>query len=61
VNTDLHVVVSSLYVAHTPAGQAIHALAGAALRQPQPGQPAPAIAYLNWHGRLVFKGDVNAA
>lgn len=61
VSVDLHVVVSPVYVARTPAGQAIHALAGAALRRPQPAQPTPAAAHLNWHGRLVFKGDVSAA
>jgi putative restriction endonuclease len=61
VNLDLHVLVSPLYVARTPAGQAIHAFAGGALRRPQPGQPAPAAAHLDWHGRLVFKGDVSAA
>ena len=58
VNVDFHVLVSPLYVARTPAGQAIHALAGVVLRQPQPGQPAPAAPHLTWHGKLVFKGDV---
>ena len=61
VKVALQVVVSPLYVARTPAGQAIHALPGAALHRPQPGQPAPATVHLNWHGRLVFKGDVSAA
>jgi hypothetical protein len=61
VKVDLQVVVSPLYVARTPAGQAVHALHGAALRRPQPNQPAPAAAHLSWHSRLVFKGDVSAA
>jgi putative restriction endonuclease len=58
---DLHVLVSSLYVARNAAGQAVHTLHGTALRPPQPGQPAPAAAHVSWHGRLVFKGDVTAA
>jgi putative restriction endonuclease len=56
LSLDLRVLVSPLYVARTAAGQAVHILDGTALRPPQPGQPAPAAAHVNWHGRLVFKG-----
>ena len=61
LSVDLQVLVSPLYVARTPAGQAVHTLHGTPLRTPQPGRPAPATAHITWHGRLVFKGDNTAA
>lgn len=61
LTVDRRVLVSPLYVARTSAGQTVHTLQGTAIRTPQPGQPTPAAAQINWHGRLVFKGDVSAA
>lgn len=61
LSVDLQVVVSPLYVARSPAGQAVHTLNGTPLRPPQPGQPTPAAAHVSWHGRLVFKGNAAAA
>jgi putative restriction endonuclease len=61
LNVDLQVLVSPLYVARSAAGQVVHTLNGTPLRPPQPSQPTPDAAHVNWHGRLVFKGNAAAA
>ena len=52
---DLRIQVSQLYVARTPAGQAIDALHGRPLATPRPGRPALDAAYVRWHEQQVFK------
>jgi putative restriction endonuclease len=61
LKVDLQVLVSPLYVARSAAGQVVHTLNGTPLRPPQPSQPTPDAAHVNWHGRLVFKGNAAAA
>jgi putative restriction endonuclease len=59
---DLHIRVSSLYVARNEAGRAVDRLAGQALLAPRPGLSVVEVTHISWHHRQVFKGtDVEAA
>ncbi len=52
---DLRIQVSQLYVARSPAGQAIDALHGLPVAIPRPGRPRIDGKFVLWHGRQVFK------
>ncbi|MYW69285.1 restriction endonuclease [Streptomyces sp. SID8379] len=52
---DLRIQVSQLYVARSPAGQAVDALHGLPLATPRPGRPAIDVRFVLWHGQQVFK------
>lgn len=52
---DLRIQVSRLYVARSPAGQAVDALHGQLLAAPRPGRPLVDPRFVFWHGRQVFK------
>ncbi len=58
---DHRIRVSDLYIARSPAGQAVHALAGRHLTPPQPGRPTINADHIAWHTRQVFKGKTAAA
>jgi len=49
------VKVSELYVAGSPAGQAVYALAGRPLASPRPGGPVIDASHIAWHDRQVFR------
>ncbi len=52
---DRKLKVSDLYVARSPAGHAVYALAGRPLAVPLPGQPAVDASHIAWHDRQVFR------
>lgn len=52
---DLRIQVSQLYVARSPAGQAIDTLHGRPVTAPRPGQPWIDPVHIVWHGLQVFK------
>jgi putative restriction endonuclease len=54
---ELHIRVSSLYVARSDAGRrAVDDLCGQPLLAPRPGQPVVELVHVDWHHRQVFKG-----
>ena len=55
LTANLDIQVSQLYVARSPAGQAIDALHGRPLATPRPGRPAVSADFVTWHGLQVFK------
>jgi putative restriction endonuclease len=55
------VTISPLYVARTPAGRAIDALAGTELATPRTGQQLVELQYVRWHTVQVFKLGTHAA
>jgi putative restriction endonuclease len=63
LTAELHIRVSSLYVARSDAGRrAVDDLFGQPLLAPRPGQPVVELVHVDWHHRQVFKGaDVEAA
>lgn len=58
---DRTMTVSPLYVARTPAGRAIDALAGVQLAQPRGTHPIVDLQYIRWHTVQVFKVGAHAA
>lgn len=55
ITEDRRIRVSGLYVARSPAGQAVDELAGQPLLAPRPRQPAVDVVHINWHQVQVFK------
>lgn len=55
ITEDRRIRVSGLYVARSPAGQAVDELAGQPLLAPRPRQPAVDVVHINWHHVQVFK------
>lgn len=58
---DHHITVSPLYVARTPSGRMVDALAGVRLANPRPGNPAVQGRHVHWHATQVFKNGATAA
>jgi len=57
LTAELHIRVSSLYVARSDAGRrAVDDLSGQPLLAPRPGQPVVEVNHVDWHHRQVFKG-----
>ncbi len=57
LTAELHIRVSSLYVARSEAGRrAVDDLSGQPLLAPRPGQPVVEVDHVDWHHRQVFKG-----
>ena len=57
LTAELHIRVSSLYVARSHAGRrAVDDLSGQLLLAPRPGQPVVEVDHVDWHQRQVFKG-----
>jgi putative restriction endonuclease len=56
ITGDRRICVSELYVARSPAGRAVDALAGKSLLTPRPRQPPVDIMHITWHRLQVFKG-----
>jgi putative restriction endonuclease len=56
LTAELHIRVSSLYVARSDAGRAVDDLSGQPLLAPRPGQPVVELVHVDWHHRQVFKG-----
>lgn len=55
---DLTIMVSDLYVANTPAGRQVHALATRPLAEPQQHHQRVVTPHVVWHASQVFKhGD----
>lgn len=52
---DRELKVSELYVAQSPTGQAVYALAGRPLAMPRPGQPPIDRSHIAWHDHQVFR------
>ena len=62
IDDEHRVLVSKRFVARTTAGERqVLALAGADLRLPQPGEPAPASEHIAWHADQVFRGPARLA
>ena len=60
LTAELHIRVSSLYVARSDAGRrAVDDLSGQPLLAPRPGQPAVEVNHVDWHHRQVFKGPAS--
>jgi putative restriction endonuclease len=57
LTAELHIRVSSLYVARSDAGRrAVDDLSGQPLLAPRPGQPVVELVHVDWHHRQVFEG-----
>ena len=57
LTAELHIRVSSLYVARSDAGRrVVDDLSGRPLLAPRPGQPVVEVNHVDWHHRQVFKG-----
>lgn len=57
LTAELHICVSSLYVARNDAGRrAVDDLSGRPLLAPRPGQSVVELVHVHWHHRQVFKG-----
>ena len=57
LTAELHIRVSSLYVARSDAGRrAVDDLSGQPLLAPRPGQTPVELVHVDWHHRQVFKG-----
>ncbi len=62
ISADLRVNVSKRFVARTPAAeQLVLDLVGHELREPQRGEPPPALAHVSWHTDQVFRGPARLA
>lgn len=62
ISNDLCVNVSKRFVARAPTGERLVLdLAGADLRQPQPGEDPPAPDHVAWHATQVFRGPARLA
>jgi putative restriction endonuclease len=55
ISEDRLILVSELYVARSPAGQAVDALAGKPLLAPRPRHSPVDIVHVTWHHAQVFK------
>jgi putative restriction endonuclease len=55
ITEDRLILVSELYVARSPAGQAVDALAGKPLLAPRPRRSPVDIIHVSWHRAQVFK------
>jgi putative restriction endonuclease len=55
ITEDRLILVSELYVARSPAGQAVDALAGKPLLAPRPRRSPVDIVHVSWHRAQVFK------
>jgi putative restriction endonuclease len=60
LSPNLHVQVSGMFTARTPAGRAVYQLHGRPL-SPRPGTTTPSARHITWHSREVFKGKALAA
>ncbi|WP_369391122.1 phosphorothioated DNA-binding restriction endonuclease [Streptomyces sp. CG1] len=58
---DMRIQVSQLYVARSPAGQAVDALHGRPVATPRPGRPSVDVQFVQWHGQQVFKHPAASA
>jgi len=56
LDDDRHVLVSGHVVGRTNLDELLFRFIGRPLRAPQPGFPSPALEFLQWHRREVFRG-----